>query len=355
MQDLYKLGFNEFFSSGLDMDSYNGFKPARVTSVNKNSYTVSNGSKEAFAEVTGKFLYNSDSSAGMPATGDWVLAQFFDDDSFAVIHEIFPRKSLLKRKTAGKKVEYQIIAANIDTAVIVQALDENYNLRRLERYLVMANECRIKPAVLLSKSDLASPEEVKLKETDIRKIVPGIKIASFSNNISGDVERISSFFEPGKTYCLLGSSGVGKTSLLNNLLNQDLFKTGEIREKDGRGKHTTTRRELIILDNGAVIIDNPGMRELGIISAETGLDETFGEISALAGNCRFNNCTHTVEKGCAVLQAIQEGTLSKERYHNYMKMQKETEFNEMSYTERRQKDKKFGKYVHWYLKHNQKK
>ncbi|MGE5680583.1 MAG: ribosome small subunit-dependent GTPase A [Bacillota bacterium] len=353
MNNINKLGFSEFFSN--QFNNKNGFQPARVTSVNKNSYVVSDGIKEIYAEATGRFLYNSDSPTDMPATGDWVYVQFFDDDTFAVIHEIFSRKSLLKRKTAGKKIEYQVIAANIDTAVIVQALDENYNLRRLERYMVMANECRIKPAVFLSKSDLISPDEVELRKQDIRSIIPEIEIVSFSNRNPEDIKQINSFFESGKTYCLLGSSGVGKTTLLNNLMQQELFKTQEIRDKDGRGKHTTTRRELIVLESGAVIIDNPGMRELGMISADTGLDETFSEISQFNEMCRFKDCTHTVEKGCAVLTAVEDGTLSKERYMNYLKMQKEAEYNKMSYVEKRQRDKKFGKFMHLYLKHNYKK
>lgn len=352
MDNIYKLGFNEFFRNQFNKNNNNDLQPVRVTSVNKNSYVVSNGNKEIFAEVAGRFLYNTDSSVDMPATGDWVFAQIFDEESFAVIHEIFSRKTLLKRKTAGKKIEFQLIAANIDTAVIVQALDENYNLRRLERYLVMINECRIKPAVFLSKSDLISSEEVEMKKEDIRKIVPDIEIASFSNLNPQEIEKVNSFFEHGETYCLLGSSGVGKTTLLNNLLKQEMFKTQEIRSKDGRGKHTTTRRELIVLENGAIIIDNPGMRELGMISAENGLDETFSEISQFTGKCRFSDCTHTVEKGCAVLQALEEGTLSKERYMNYLKMHKETEYNEMSYFEKRQKDKKFGKFMHNYIKHD---
>lgn len=355
MEKLYKLGFNEFFSSQFDKAKLNNFQPARVISVNKNSFIVSDGSREIYAEAAGRFLFNSESSVDMPAAGDWVYVQLFDDDSFAVIHEIFSRNTLLKRKTAGKKVDYQLIAANIDTAVIVQALDSNYNLRRLERYLVMVNECRIKPAVFLSKSDLSQPEEIELKKQAIKSIAPDIEIISFSNNNPEDMSRVDSFFEKEKTYCLLGSSGVGKTTLLNNLLKQEIYKTGEIREKDGRGKHTTTRRELTVLENGAIIIDNPGMRELGMISAETGLSETFSEFAPLMGSCLFSDCTHTVEKGCAVLEAVEKGILPKERYDNYMKMQKETEYHEMSYLEKRQKDKKFGKYMHLYLKNNKNK
>jgi ribosome biogenesis GTPase len=345
-----QLGFDSWFQDKIELAKLNEFKIARVIAVNKNSLVVSNGHKDIYAELTGKFLFNSDSALDFPAVGDWVYAQLFDDDSLAIINDIFPRKSLLKRKTSGRKIEYQLIAANIDTAVIMQSLDSNYNLRRLERYLVMINESNITPVIFLSKSDLQSAEEIDKKKNDIYNILPNVKIIAFSNKSVTDIENIKAFLTPFHTYCLLGSSGVGKTSLLNNLINEDLYKTQPIREKDGRGRHTTTRRELIVLENGAIIIDNPGMRELGIISMDSGLDNTFNEIAELSGQCRFKDCTHTVEKDCAILKAVEEGRISEERYNNYMKMYKEALYNEMSYYEKRQKDKKFGKFMHTYMK-----
>lgn len=350
MNNLQTLGFNNWFTDKIDLSKTNDLHIARVISVNKNSFVVSNGVKEIYAELTGKFLYNSENSLDMPAVGDFVYAQLFDDDELAIIHEILPRKSLLKRKASGKKVDYQLIAANIDTAIIMQSLDFNFNLRRLERYLVMINEGKITPAVFLSKSDLISTDEIEEKKNQIRKILPDVTIIAFSNNNAIDIENIKTFFEPFKTYCLLGSSGVGKTTLLNNLIHQELYKTQPIREKDGRGKHTTTRRELIVLENGAIIIDNPGMRELGVISNESGLEDTFNEIDELADQCKYRDCTHTVEAGCAVLDAVERGEISKERYNNYIKIYKESLYNEMSYVEKRQKDKKFGKFFHSAMK-----
>ena len=235
MNNLEKLGFDNWFEDKVDFSKTNDFKIARVICVNKNSLVVSNGVKDIYAELTGKFLFNSEDSLDLPAVGDWVYAQLFDDDELAIIHEILPRKSLLKRKASGKKVEYQLIAANIDIAIIMQSLDSNYNLRRLERYLVMINEGKITPTIFLSKSDLISVEEIEGKKDDIRKILPDVMIASFSNNNQSDIENIKIFFEPFKTYCLLGSSGVGKTTLLNNLIHQELYKTQPIRKKDGRG------------------------------------------------------------------------------------------------------------------------
>jgi ribosome biogenesis GTPase / thiamine phosphate phosphatase len=346
-----KLGFTPWFQDKIDPAKISDFRIARVISVNKNSFIVSNGSSDIYAELTGKYLFNSESSLDFPAVGDWVYIQLFDDDTFAVIHDIFPRKSLLKRKTSGKNIDYQLIAANIDTAIIMQSLDNNFNLRRLERYLVMINESSITPAVFLSKSDLLSSDQIESRKNDIRNIAPDIKIVAFSNNNSSDIEKIKTHFIPSETYCLLGSSGVGKTTLLNKLINREQFKTNEIREKDGRGKHTTTSRELVVLENGAIIIDNPGMRELGIINIESGLNDTFSEIAELSDKCRYKDCTHTIEEGCAVLKGVEDGLISNERYRNYIKMYKESLYNEMSYFEKRQKDKKFGKYVHSVMKH----
>jgi len=350
MNNIEKLGFDNWFKDKVDLSKIHDFTIVRVICVNKNSFVVSNGEKDIYAELTGKFLFNSDSALDLPTVGDFVYAQLFDDDTLAIIQDILPRKTLLKRKAAGKKIDFQLIAANIDIAIIMQSLDSNFNLRRLERYLVMINENNITPLILLSKSDLISPEEAEEKKNQILEILPDEKISSFSNNSLNDIENIKILFTPHKTYCLLGSSGVGKTTLLNNLIHQDLYKTQPIREKDGRGKHTTTKRELIVLENGAIIIDNPGMRELGIISNESGINNTFNEIDELSDQCRYKDCTHTVEFGCAVLEALQSGEISEERYENFLKLYKESKYNEMSYVEKRQKDKKWGKFFNSTMK-----
>lgn len=350
MNEIVKLGFDKWFQDRIETSKLDSFQVARVIAVNKNSFVVSTGSNDIYAELTGKYLFNVESPLDFPTIGDWVYVQLFDDDTLAIIHEIFPRRSLLKRKTSGKKIEYQLIAANIDTAIIMQSLDSNFNLRRLERYIVLINESNIIPMIFLSKSDLMNADEIENHVKAIQNIIPDIKILTFSNISLADIENLKTHFTPSETFCLLGSSGVGKTTLLNNLIHQELYKTQPIREKDGRGKHTTTRRELIVLENGAIVIDNPGMRELGVIGIESGLDNTFDEIAELSNHCRYTDCTHTVEQGCAVLKGIEEGTISSERYQNYMKMYKESLYNEMSYFEKRQKDKKFGKFLHNYLK-----
>jgi len=342
-KNLAQLGFNRWFKSRLDPSKLKDFEIARVIAVNKNSFVIRNGKEEIFAEVSGKFIFNANRSEDYPVVGDWVYVQCFDQDTFAVIHEIFPRKTILKRKMAGKNVEFQLLAANIDTALIMQSLDGNFNLRRLERYLVMIRNSHIQPVLLLSKSDLMPAGEIEEKKKGIHIQVPGIQLLDFNNLNQASIESVKSLLSPKKTYCLLGSSGVGKTTLINNLLRQEIFETQAVREKDGRGRHTTSRRQLIALENGAMIIDTPGMRELGNFEVAQGISETFEEIAELADQCRFRDCSHTGEEGCAILEALNEGRISKERFQNFMKIRKETIHYEMSYLEKRQKDKALGK------------
>ena len=346
-----QLGFTQWFQDNVDPEGLEGHEIARVIAVHKDSYRISNGENDVFAELVGKIIYYAASPIDYPAVGDWVLARFYDESTFSIIHKILPRKSLLKRKTPGKKIDFQLIAANIDTAFIVQSLDDNFNLRRLERYLVMINESNIRPIVLLSKSDLLTSEEVTGRIGDIHKIMPRLHVQPFSNENESGLNNVKDLLIPGLTYCLLGSSGVGKTTLLNNLIGEAIFKTKTVREKDSKGRHATTHRQLIKLDCGAMVVDTPGMRELGNFSVETGIDETFNEVTELSGKCQFNDCTHVNEKDCAVLNALRDGQLSERRYQNYIKMKKESIYNEMSYLEKRQKDKQFGKLIKNVMKH----
>jgi ribosome biogenesis GTPase / thiamine phosphate phosphatase len=345
------LGFDKWFQANVDTESLEGLEIARVIAVHKNSYTINNGENDVFAELVGKIIYGAASPIDYPAVGDWVFADFYDKNTFSIIHEILPRKSLLKRKTPGKKIDFQLIAANIDVAFITQSFNENFNLRRLERYLVMINESNIRPIVLLSKSDLLTSEEVVSRIGEIKKIMPHLHVQPFSNKNASGLKNVKDLLNPGLTYCLLGSSGVGKTTLLNNLIGESIFKTKTVREKDRKGRHATTVRQLIKLDCGAMVVDTPGMRELGNFSVETGLDETFADITELSDKCQFNDCTHVNEKGCAVLNAIEDGQLPENRYRNYIKMNKESIYNEMSYLEKRQKDKQFGKFCKTVMKH----
>ena len=355
MSTIEDIGFDEWFVEQIKSFENNEFSSARVIQVNKDNYIIRNEHSEIKAEITGKLLFNANSGINLPAVGDWVLVQYFDDNTFAIIHEILLRKSILKRKVAGRNIDYQVLATNIDTAFIVQSLDSNYNLRRLERYLVMINESKIKPVILLSKCDLIDDSELKEKTNEIKQINQTIKIIPFSNINNSGIESILEILVPGKTFCLLGSSGVGKTSLLNKLIGEEKYEVKDIREKDDRGRHTTTRRQLIFMENGSMLIDTPGLRELGIFNMDEGISETFDEISNLAKQCLFKDCTHTHEKGCAVKQAVENETIDKNRYNNYLKIQKESAFYEMSYLEKRQRDKEFGKMIKQVLKHKKKK
>lgn len=345
MDTLKNIGFGEWFESRLDVGKAALHEVARVVAVHKDSYVVTKGHEEVFAELSGNLFYTANSPSDLPTTGDWVYADFHDDDSHAIIHGILPRKTILKRKSAGKLVDFQLIAANIDVAFIVQSVDLNLNLNRLERYLVVVNESGITPVILLSKSDLLSQDEIREIERSISDIAPQSSVIAFSNVNGENLDTIRDSLLCGHSYCLLGSSGVGKTTLLNSILGSEKFETKSIGKKTNKGRHTTTRRELIQLENGALLIDTPGMRELGTMSVDAGLDETFAEISELARYCRFGDCSHTNEKGCAVLAAVKDGELSEKRYENYMKMKNESAFNDMSYLEKRKKDKAFGKMV----------
>lgn len=314
------------------------FQMARISGVHKNSFAVQKDSKEVLVELSGNLMFNIETELDYPTVGDWVYVQFFNQNNLAIIHEIIPRRTILKRKKAGKKIAYQLIAANVDTALIIQSLDQDFNLRRLERYITMVKEGNIQPIILLSKSDLLSPTELEVKISDVLSIMPEVRVIAFSNLNKHNLIQVSELLEMGKTYCLIGSSGVGKTTLLNHILETDKFKTQEVR-RDGKGKHATTSRQLINLFQKGTIIDTPGIRELGLIDTQKGISETFQEISDLTQKCLFKDCTHTIEKGCAVLAALAAGILSPERYNNYIKMKKESTHYEMSYFEKRKKER----------------
>jgi ribosome biogenesis GTPase len=345
MDKLENIGYGDWFRNRIDVCKIASHEVARVVAVHKDSCVITKGDGEVFAECSGNLLYSSGSPFDLPTTGDWIYADFYDDDSHAIIHGVLPRRTLLKRKTAGKLVDFQLIAANIDVAFIMQSVDYNFNLRRLERYLAMVNENEITPVILLSKCDLIAHDEVEEIKKNIISIAPHTLVLAFSNLTMENITAIKSFLLPGKTYCLLGSSGVGKTTLLNSIIGSEQFETQVVSKKQSKGRHTTTSRELVQLDNGALLIDTPGMRELGNMSIGTGIDETFSEILELAEHCQFSDCSHTKEKGCAILAAIIAGELDEQRFKNYVKMKNESTFLDMSYSEKRKKDKDFGKMV----------
>ena len=325
---------------------------ARVSAVSRDSFLVRNEDGEVLAELSGRLAFSAEESGDLPVTGDWVLVQYYNSDTLAIIDGLLPQKSVLRRKTAGKRVDYQVMASNIDVAFIVQSCDSNFNPRRLERYLVMVNDGRVTPVVLLSKSDLVSQEDLDHKVAEMRRGGVDCEVIAFSNKTGSGLEQVRQALEPGKTYCLLGSSGVGKTTLLNQLVGREAFATSTVREKDGKGRHTTARRQLVVLGEGAMVIDTPGMRELGIAAPSAAIDEGFAEIASLAEGCRFNDCTHASEAGCSVLAALRNGELSDGRYQSYLKLVRESEHYEMSYAEKRRKDRRFGQMIKSLAKHH---
>ncbi len=353
--DLADLGFDGWFQQERAKFQRPDCDVARITRVDRDRYLVRNGEKEIQGEPTGKLLYGVDSGQDLPCVGDWALVQYYNDGSLAIIHEVLARKSFLRRKSPGKNVDFQMIASNIDTAFIVQSCDADFNLRRMERYLVMANEGRVAPAILLTKSDLVSPEVLGQRVSEIRRANIESDVIAISNVTGDGLETLQGALKKGKTHCLLGSSGVGKTTVINHLLGGELFETSPVREKDGRGRHTTACRQLVLLDNGALLIDTPGMREVGMLAVSNSIKDSFADIHELTLECRFKDCTHTTETGCAILGALHEGSLDEERYRNYIKLMKESRFHEMSYVERRRKDKKFGRMVKSVMKQIRKK
>jgi ribosome biogenesis GTPase len=353
--ELKEIGFDNWFEEKYKELGQEDFNPARVIEVNKNNFTIKTESAELYTELAGKFLFKSGSSLEMPTVGDWAVVQSFDTDNLAIIHDILPRKSLLKRKDPSKNLAYQLIAANIDFAFIMQSADANFNINRLERYIVTAADSKIQPIILVSKCDLISEAESQQIIEALQRLNEKYQYILFSNTTSAGVDEILHILQPGKTYCLLGSSGVGKTTLLNRLIGAELFDVNAVREKDSKGRHTTSRRQLICLDGGSMIIDTPGMRELGNFGIDSGLEETYDEIFALSKQCRFTDCSHVHEKGCAVIEAVQNGHIDEARYNNFMKIQKESKFYEMSYLEKRQRDKQFSKMVKRVMKEHRKK
>jgi ribosome biogenesis GTPase len=352
---LVDLGLDQWFLEKREGLQKPDCAVARVTAVNRDNYLVRNESSEVLAELTGAFRFSAGSSLELPAVGDWALVRYLNDGTFAIIHGRFPRKSTLRRKAAGRDIDYQMIASNIDVAFIVQSCDIDFSLRRLERYLVMAREGGIEPMLLLSKSDLVGPEDLAGRMAAVRQSTTGCPIIALSNKTGSGLDEVRQVLEKGKTYCLLGSSGVGKSTLLNRLVGRDLMETNTVRATDGRGRHTTARRQLIVLEQGAMLIDTPGMRELGNIAVSEAIDESFADITELSNGCRFTNCTHTNEPGCSLLAAIERGELAEGRYQSYLKLLKESEYHEMSYVEKRRKDRKFGQFIKTATKQQNKK
>lgn len=322
---------------------------ARVTAVDRGQYVVRSAQSEVPAKLTGRTLYASESPVDLPCVGDWVRVCYHDAGAHASILEVLPRTSFLRRKKPGSGIGFQMIAANIDVAFIVQSCHFDFNVRRLERYLVMTSEGHIEPIVLLTKIDLIRPEALEQLISTIRGAGIGTRVIPISNVSGSGIDQLRALIESGKTYCLLGSSGVGKTTLVNRLTGHAARATNAV-SHSGEGRHTTTRRQLVALEGGGFLVDMPGMRELGVLGVNEGIDDSFADLQARSLNCRFSNCTHTSEPGCAIRDAIAKNEVDAAQFQSYLKLKKESEYLEMPYHEKRQKDRNFGKLVRSVMK-----
>ena len=295
----------------------------RICSQYKDLYKAVTPLGEIFAEISGKFRYAATCLSEYPAVGDFVMLDRSNNESGnAIIHQVLTRKSSFERKAVGTSRDTQIVAANIDTAFLCMALNNDYNLRRLERYLSIAWDSRALPVVVLTKADLCYNLEEKIAE--VSSVASGADVLVTSAMSEDGYSSIWSYIQPGKTVVFIGSSGVGKSTLINRLSDGEFLQTNETREDD-KGRHTTTRRELLVLQNGGVVIDTPGMRELGVDGAD--LSRAFADIGQLAEQCKFRDCSHQSEPGCAVLRAIQNRTLTEKRLENYRKLKKEAKYD----------------------------
>jgi len=334
------LGWNEWFAAQSGRCRSND-SVARVAAVDRDQLFLVGQTGFFRAKLSGKYLQESEAALQRPCVGDWVCVEKSADDQFGTVHAILDRQTSLRRKAPGDSVECQMIAANVDFVIVVQSCHYDFNLKRLERYLVMVQDGGAIPLVLLTKIDLLAPDVLAAQIEDIRGAGIATSVMTLSNVTSEGVDELTSVLAPGKTYCFVGSSGVGKSTIINALMGRDVLETKEV-SGTGEGRHTTARRELFLLDNGAMVIDNPGMREFGVSAAEGGMEAGYPDIVALASQCRFRDCTHTKEPGCAVLDALDSGRIGADHYENFVKLGKESERHQVSRAGRRKRDRGRG-------------
>lgn len=340
--DLAQLGWNEWFEEKEKCEPADTI--ARVAAVDRELLLLMDQTGTFRAKLAGRYLYQQHASQELPCVGDWVCVEKHPADDAGMVHMRLERRTALRRKSAGDSSDYQIIAANMDCVIIVQSCHYDFNLKRLERYLVMVRDGGADPCILLTKTDLVEPEVLASQLAEIRAADVTVPVLTLSNVTREGLDDLKQTLLPSKTYCFVGSSGVGKSTIINQLLGREKLQTKGV-SGTGEGRHTTVRRELIILESGALVIDNPGMREFGIWAAESGIEGSFSDLSGLASGCRYRNCSHTSEPGCAVLAAVKSGALSHAHYDNYLKLRAESKFDQMSHGEKRKKDRDFGRYI----------
>jgi ribosome biogenesis GTPase / thiamine phosphate phosphatase len=339
MNQLLQFGWDD--SRQKYYDSLNtSLAPGRISALKGFKYTVISATGEIDAELSGKLLFENENE-NLPKVGDWVL--FVAYDTMGYIVELLPRTNALSRRNPGKKTERQVLAANIDHALIVQGLDRDFNLMRIDRYIVQISACGIHPVVILNKSDLVDNAEACIEQ--VQRLGRPCEVYSCSTYTGDGINGLrENIFKAGQTYILVGSSGAGKSSLLNAMMRSSVQPTGEVSDANRKGKHTTTTRDLFLLDNGAIVIDNPGMREFGLTFEEGGSEsEFFPAIHELAVRCKFSDCKHINEAGCAVLEALANGTLDIIAYESFMKLIREQRRFQISAEERKQQARQWGK------------
>ncbi|MCX6559059.1 MAG: ribosome small subunit-dependent GTPase A [Candidatus Aminicenantes bacterium] len=342
---LLAYGWNARCEEAAAIHRGKGLDFGRVTVENRETYILITRGGERAAEVSGRFQFAAASPSDFPKVGDWVAVTDYPAEAKAVIHEILPRAARLSRRAVGRRTEEQVLAANIDVIVLVQGLDFDFNLRRLERQMVMIRESGAAPVVLLNKADLlADAGEAAARA---REALPGVDVMAVSALNESGLDGVRARLRPAETHVLIGSSGAGKSTLINKLLGRDRQAVAPVRPTDSKGRHTTSRRELIVLPGGALLIDTPGVREFQLWDTEDGVDEVFADIAALADACRFGDCTHLRETGCAVLAALEAGTLEAGRYQSWLKLRKEQAFLETKRREKPGSDKQaWSKAIH---------
>ena len=320
MHDLTALGWDESFAEEFEQHASAGLIPGRVAVQHRGAYDVLTAEGELRCDVAGRLYDEALSPAELPAVGDWVAVAARPDEQAGTVQAVVPRRTKFSRKTAWQASEEQVLAANVDVVLLVSSLNEDLSLRRLERYLTLAWESGARPVLVLTKADLA--DDVPAAVAAVESVAFGAPVHAISSVTGEGLDELRAHLRPGVTAALLGSSGVGKSTLVNTLAGEELLETREIRE-DGKGRHTTTRRELIQLPGGALVIDTPGMREVQLWIADEGLEEAFSDVTELFEHCRFSDCAHESEPGCAVKEALENGTLAPERWDSYLKLQRE--------------------------------